>query len=258
MEGFTMTRVCRDCGEEKTLSTEFFERRSDNGLYRHICLSCLRASQRDRYMKAHKEKQEAKAKKIAEEDALFNSGKYKCQHCNQVQKLSQFSVNKNGRLGIETTCKNCKQHMKDKRLKESGNLRCCKKCGLIARNIEELELFVKSKYSKFGRYNICKKCHTKSDSNTKHNNSLEKRVKKFGIEVYEYNMMVAKQRNCCAICKKPKEQFEGRGNNFHIDHCHTSGKVRGLLCSNCNTGLGQFKDNIKSLENAIQYLKQNV
>ena len=59
MEGFTMTRVCRDCGEEKTLSTEFFERRSDNGLYRHICLSCLRASQRDRYMKAHKEKQEA-------------------------------------------------------------------------------------------------------------------------------------------------------------------------------------------------------
>lgn len=253
-----MNRICRNCGDEKPLSTEFFEKRTDNGLYRHICLTCLRASQRDRYIKAHKDKKDAKYKKIAEEDALFNSGKYKCQCCNQVQLLSQFNKHKLGRLGIDTTCRNCKQHMKDKRLQDSGALRECRKCGVKASNTEELELFVKSTNSKFGRYNICKSCHTDSDSNRYHNNSLLKRVKKFGITVEQYNNFVSIQNNSCAICGKPKEEFTGRGNNFHIDHCHTSGKVRGLLCSHCNTGLGQFKDSINSLQNAIQYLRQNV
>ena len=86
---------------------------------------------------------------------------------------------------------------------------------------------------------------------------MEKRVKKFGITVDEYNLLVEKQNNSCAICGKHKSEFTGRGNNFHIDHCHTTGKVRGLLCSNCNTGLGQFKDNQVLLENAIQYLIKN-
>lgn len=169
-----------------------------------------------------------------------------------------FNKHKNSRLGIDTTCRNCKQHMKDKRIIDNCALRTCRKCGIKARNNEELDLFVKSTNSKFGRYNICKPCHTCSDSSRYHNNSLEKRVKKFGISVDEYNTMVHNQNNSCAICNKPKELFDGRGNNFHIDHCHSSGKVRGLLCSNCNTGLGQFKDNIKSLENAIQYLLENV
>lgn len=253
-----MTRICRDCGEEKTLSTEFFEQRSDNGLYRHICLSCLRANQRDNYKNRHSEAIEAKAIKIAKEDSLFNSGKFECQRCNQVQKLSSFSANKQGRLGIETTCKNCKQYMKDKRDKESGSLRKCRTCGTCAKNAEELELFVKSKDSKFGRYNLCKKCHTESDTNRNSNNSLDKRCRKFGITADEYNNFISIQNNSCAICNKHKDEFSGRGNNFHIDHCHTSGKVRGLLCSNCNTGLGQFKDNIKSLENAIQYLSSNI
>ena len=253
-----MTRICRDCGEEKPLTAEFFESRSDNGLYRHTCLKCLRAQQRDRYTKAHKEKQEAKANKIAEEDALFNSGKYKCQCCNQVQLLSQFNKHKQGRLGIEATCRNCKQYLKDKRLKESKGLRACRKCGINARNKDDLELFVKDSKSRFGRYNLCKKCHASADSNKKANNSLEKRVKKFGITVDEYNNFISTQNNCCAICGTNKDDFNGRGNNFHIDHCHSTNKVRGLLCNNCNTGLGQFKDNVQNLKNAIQYLIKNV
>jgi hypothetical protein len=253
-----MTKVCRDCGEEKTLSTEFFERRSDNGLYRHTCLSCLRAKQRDAYTKRHYDAIEAKAKKISKEDSLFSSGKFKCQKCNQVQHLTAFRKHKQARLGIETTCKSCKEHMKEERIVKSGTLRKCRTCGDEAKNVEQLELFVKDTKSKFGRYNICKKCHTSSDSARYHNNSLEKRCKKFGITIDEYNNFVSIQNNSCAICKKHKDDFSGRGNNFHIDHCHTSGKVRGLLCSNCNTGLGQFKDDIKSLESAIQYLKLNV
>lgn len=41
----------------------------------------------------------------------------------------------------------------------------------------------------------------------------------------------------------------------HLDHCHITGKIRGFLCSNCNTGLGLFKDNINLLESAIKYLR---
>jgi len=251
-----MTRICRDCGEEKPLTTEFFEKRSDNGLYRHICLSCLRAQQRERYDKAHREAKELKAKRIAEEDSLFNDGKHKCQKCNQVQNISQFNVHKMGRLGLDTTCKNCKQYIKDNTILNSGALRTCRNCCKKATNIDELDLFVKTTNGKFGRYNLCKTCNNKASE--KCNTSIEKRVKKFGISVDEYNSMIAKQNNSCAICKKHKDAFKGRGNNFHIDHCHTSGKVRGLLCSHCNTGLGQFKDNIQSLENAIQYISESI
>ena len=51
----------------------------------------------------------------------------------------------------------------------------------------------------------------------------------------------------CAIC--------GITERLHIDHCHNSGDVRGLLCSNCNLGIGNLKDNIKILKNAILYLE---
>ena len=258
VEGFTMNIICRECNIEKPLSAEFFEQRTDNGLYRHICISCLRASQREAYKARHKDKIEAKATKIAEEDKLFSEGKYTCQHCNQIMSLKQFNKHALGRLGLDSTCRNCKIHLKEKRFKESGSLRTCRKCGVKANTVDELSLFVKSKNGKFGRFNFCKSCHSTSESNKLHNNALIRRVGKFGITVDTYHSMIESQNNCCAICNKHKDDFTGRGNSFHIDHCHESGKVRGLLCSNCNTGLGQFKDNINSMKSAIQYLIKNI
>lgn len=61
------------------------------------------------------------------------------------------------------------------------------------------------------------------------------------------------QDGLCAICKAP-ETPEPKG-NLHVDHDHTSGRVRGLLCFPCNAGLGSFKDDIERLEAAIEYLK---
>lgn len=76
----------------------------------------------------------------------------------------------------------------------------------------------------------------------------------YGITPEQYEEMLAAQGGCCAIChaKKPG----GRTKLFFIDHCHTTGKVRGLLCMRCNTGLGLFMDNQKFLSNAISYLKE--
>jgi hypothetical protein len=72
---------------------------------------------------------------------------------------------------------------------------------------------------------------------------------RYGITVEEYEVMAKMQDYGCAICG---EFLDG---TLHVDHDHITGKVRGLLCNNCNNGLGRFKDNIEFLENAILYLR---
>jgi len=71
---------------------------------------------------------------------------------------------------------------------------------------------------------------------------------RYKINEEELLNFIEKQNNKCAICNAELI------NEFLIDHCHTTGKVRGLLCRDCNFAIGLFKDNIKTLENAIQYL----
>jgi hypothetical protein len=71
--------------------------------------------------------------------------------------------------------------------------------------------------------------------------------KKYGITFEQYMEMVDDQGGFCAICRDPPP--------FVVDHCHVTGKVRGLLCVTCNLGLGGFRDNIKSLYTAIRYLE---
>lgn len=66
----------------------------------------------------------------------------------------------------------------------------------------------------------------------------------------QFDAMKATQGGCCAICKEPPRE----GYRLFIDHCHSTGRVRGLLCAHCNTGLGFFKDRIMSLARAIHYL----
>ena len=76
----------------------------------------------------------------------------------------------------------------------------------------------------------------------------------FGIGLEDYNQMFANQKGCCAICGKHQDEMIKK---LHVDNCHTTGKVRGLLCINCNLAIGNFYDNITLLKNAIKYLKQH-
>lgn len=77
--------------------------------------------------------------------------------------------------------------------------------------------------------------------------------KKYNLTEEEYNIMLENQNNRCAICKS--ESSLSTTKHFHIDHCHKTNIVRGLLCIKCNMGLGNFNDNIDYLETAINYLK---
>lgn len=80
------------------------------------------------------------------------------------------------------------------------------------------------------------------------------------ISIEEYNKMFESQNGRCAICNEietRKSRKEGNICRLTIDHCHKTDKVRGLLCHECNTGLGKFKDNIELLLNAMAYLEMN-
>lgn len=77
--------------------------------------------------------------------------------------------------------------------------------------------------------------------------------KAFGITLDEYNNILKIQNDVCAICRLKCKS----GHRLAVDHNHTTGKIRGLLCSNCNRGLGYFKENIENLKEGIKYIKKH-
>ena len=77
---------------------------------------------------------------------------------------------------------------------------------------------------------------------------------KYGMTLDDYDRILKSQNNRCAICNN-KSVGNKRQKNLSVDHCHTTGKVRGLLCQWCNSGIGYMKDDIELLEKAIDYLK---
>lgn len=77
--------------------------------------------------------------------------------------------------------------------------------------------------------------------------------KKFGLTLEEYDEMFAVQGGACAICESKRKTSR----RLAVDHCHQTGRVRGLLCSRCNTGLGQFGDSLEGLIAAVSYMRKN-
>jgi hypothetical protein len=134
----------------------------------------------------------------------------------------------------------------------------CSKCGLR----KSLDQFNKKSDAKDGHRNECRVCQ-KQDANLrylrdpkrhKEKTRLNQRAytaKKFGLLPQDLALMYEEQDYQCAICGVTEEEH---GKYFAIDHCHSTGKVRGLLCMSCNTGLGNFRDRSDLLMLAIQYL----
>lgn len=81
-------------------------------------------------------------------------------------------------------------------------------------------------------------------------------LKRYGITVEQYQTMFVAQNGKCAICETT--QFDGPGKKLHVDHCHTTGIVRGLVCVRCNVLLGMAKDCPDRLTRAIAYLAQKL
>lgn len=88
------------------------------------------------------------------------------------------------------------------------------------------------------------------DSDAKRDRRLRRQ---FGIGAAEYDAMLAAQGGGCAICGTPPTDT---GPRLHVDHCHSGGNVRGILCSECNFGIGKFRDDPDLLRRAIKYLSR--
>ena len=80
-----------------------------------------------------------------------------------------------------------------------------------------------------------------------------RRLRTFGISSGDYEKMFEEQNGVCFICSKPQRKKVHK--HLFVDHCHTTNKVRALLCNNCNTGIGMFEENIQTMKDAISYLE---
>jgi len=106
---------------------------------------------------------------------------------------------------------------------------------------------------------VCQACYAREwrrkNKDKAKNNDLKK---EYGITLAQYEEMEVSQDFKCAICGKSEQDIcnkKGAVRRLAVDHCHTTGKIRGLLCRGCNQGLGNFKDTIQYLQKAIDYLQ---
>lgn len=77
----------------------------------------------------------------------------------------------------------------------------------------------------------------------------------YGITEEDYLRMLKEQNEVCKICLKPETaKAKDKVKRLSVDHCHTTGKVRGLLCNKCNTTLGKYEDSIETFERFVEYL----
>lgn len=125
----------------------------------------------------------------------------------------------------------------------------CSKCSvtLTPENQDSTSLKHRKNY-------ICKKCVATivRETRCKVRQKDYDLQRNYGISLEQYEEMFREQSSVCKICHtaKPEEKLA-------VDHCHDTGKVRGLLCSACNKGLGLFKDNEGYLQSAAKYIKES-
>jgi hypothetical protein len=137
----------------------------------------------------------------------------------------------------------------------------CTRCGVD----KPLSEYGRQSANKDGLYYHCKECvsayHKARYNDPKYkdyqrNSSLQAT---FGISLEKYNLMLDEQGRACAICGREEFRIHpktGETKALSVDHCHSTGQIRGLLCSDCNFLLGNAKDSISTLASAIQYLSR--
>lgn len=185
-----------------------------------------------------------------------------CRDCGEIKPLTDFHVSPKRKDGRGSYCKPCF----NERSKNSYAKRVLERDGRQVREaipvpdghrhcpvcdqVKPLSDFPRSKAGRNGYGGYCKRCH-----NARGKASVEKRGgsreyhlrRRYGVGQAIFEELLAEQGGVCAICGAPDPQ--------HVDHDHRTGWVRGILCFNCNGGLGQFRDNPEFLAGAITYLK---
>ena len=135
------------------------------------------------------------------------------------------------------------------------NMKNCSYCG----ETKPITMFHRNKRSKDGRQQRCAACSKiyRLEYREKHPDRLRATNRKayikcvYGVSAEQYDTMLNEQGGVCYICRNACPT----GRRLSIDHDHTTGAIRALLCRGCNVGLGHFKDNTDLLLKAVDYLK---
>ncbi|MDQ1631398.1 MAG: hypothetical protein QOC80_1370 [Frankiaceae bacterium] len=183
----------------------------------------------------------------------------KCYDCQEIKPLDAFHRNSQDPSGRVRYCKECMRQrylfrrygtgVDRRRRRDLGpDEKWCPRCSQALPKTA----FGRNASKKSGLTAYCASCHNelmrdnriKIEGSTR-NYHLKRR---YGLTEDDVEQLIAQQGGVCAVCRT--------GEPEHVDHCHRTGKVRGVLCFNCNGGLGQFKDDIDRLINAIAYLEE--
>lgn len=168
------------------------------------------------------------------------TGTKTCSQCKQSKGREDFYKRPTSHDGLRSACKVCEKskHKKRKHYERSTEPKKCYRCG----EIKPAEGFNSAPENVTGLQSKCKPCQKEYLHEQRYNMPKP------------YAEMLADQCNQCLICgDEPKESDHA----FHVDHCHTTGKVRGILCHMCNRGIGHFNDDPDCLRAAAEYLENS-
>ncbi|MFI7702530.1 endonuclease VII domain-containing protein [Nonomuraea sp. NPDC049480] len=192
-------------------------------------------------------------------------GVKRCPDCGETKAVSEFGLNKRMADGLARYCKGCfrkrsTQSYRKRRAEQGKTVReavvvpegrkYCPRC----KEVKPVTEFGRNRAEKSGLTAYCKPCHNvamREERIKNHGSARNYHLKRrYGITEDDFERMLAQQGGLCAICRAVPGTF--------VDHCHRTGRVRGVLCFNCNNGLGHFGDNLVLLELAALYLDGDV
>ena len=185
-----------------------------------------------------------------------------CSKCGVIKSLEAFACNSAAKDGRRPSCKECDRKYKGsnhcyRRRPETApsGQRWCLECGQFKPN-SEFGVRTSSRTIQSYYDSYCLVCRCKAQKNWYQRNSTVQcakiRDRTYGLAPGEYDLLLASQGGKCAICSKMPQDI----GTLAVDHDHAVGECRGLLCANCNKGLGYFKDDRELLQNAILYLQR--
>lgn len=137
----------------------------------------------------------------------------------------------------------------------------CNSCG-ESKSLYEFSLISINESMNFS--NFCVKCKSRKSNakRTKEDARQNHLMSRYGITQELFDKIIEEQNGICPICERSQEEWKDEGRKgaagqWHIDHDHETGKIRGCLCYSCNIGLGKFSDNPNILIKAIEYLEKH-
>lgn len=179
-----------------------------------------------------------------------------CKRCRSVKEAGEFCRSSATKDGFCAYCKECMRQIFIRSAYGPDGKRNCSKCkrsGLEPNN----ENFYNDRSTADGLSRWCKPCRNQASKSISRKEYWDRwgRNKRYGLRRGQYEAMVAEQGGRCAICLV-FPSGDTKSDTLHVDHCHRTGRLRGLLCGSCNRAVGLFGDSERVLEAAIRYLEQ--